>query len=62
MTAAVSVKTVKAEQVKLQEAYDVSRVRWNKAHADLRVKKIELCKFRDKYGRVIAMMEADKED
>ncbi len=62
MTVAISVQTVKDEQVKLQEAYNTSRLRWDKANADMMAKKIKLCAFRDKYGRVIAMMEADKED
>lgn len=59
MTKAISVKTIKAEQDVLQKAYDKSRLVWDKASLDLKSKKIKLCTFRDKYGRVIAMMEAD---
>ena len=59
MTNAISVKALKAKQDVLQKAYDKSRVTWDKANLDLRSKKTDLCTFRDKYGRVIAMMEAD---
>ena len=62
MTNALSVKTIKAKQDALQKSYNKSRLVWDKAAEDLKAKKEELCKFKDKYGRVIAMMEADKED
>lgn len=62
MTAAVSVKSVKAKQDVLQKAYNKARLVWDKASGELRDKKIELCTFNDKYGRVIAMMEEDSKN
>lgn len=60
MTTAVSVKSVKAKQVALHKEYEKARAVYDVAIAGLKEKKLALCTFNDKYGRVIAMMEADK--
>lgn len=62
MTKAVSVKSVKADQVVLQEKYEEVRLIFYDAQADLKAAKDELCTFNNKYGRVIAMMEYDQKE
>ncbi len=59
MTDAVSIKTIKARQDALQEEYSVAAQAFYDAKGKLAEKKIALCSFNDKYGRVIAMMEED---
>ncbi len=62
MTAAVSVKSIKKAQAKLQLAYNDAQKKFYAAQEVAREASDKLCKFNDKYGRVIAMMDADKED
>jgi len=62
MTAAVSVKQVATQQAKLQKAFEKQRTVFMAEKDKFMDAKLALCKFNDKYGRVIAMMEADKEE
>ena len=59
MTDAVSIKTIKARQDVLQEEYSVASQAFYDAQGKLHEKKIALCSFNDKYGRVSAMREED---
>jgi len=59
MTDAISVAQLVATQKKLQAAHDKAQGAMQDAQGKYGEKKAALCKFNDKYGRVIAMMEED---
>jgi len=59
MTEAISINTIKAKQDALQEEYSVASQAFYDAKGLLHEKKAALCKFNNKYGRVIAMMKED---
>ena len=59
MTDAVSVESIIAEQVELQEEYNQAQTAMQDAKGKYDEKKLALCTFNDKYGRVIAMMKED---